>query len=193
MFWSNKKEEQRSEQKNQSSNSTAKQPSQGSGSSIDYQRVQSALGAGTIIQGKLSFDTPVRIDGKLSGEVFSTSTLIIGETGVVDAQVEAESLVILGKVKGQVTVREKVELRSGGELEGEVTSKSLRVETGAVLNGSCRMIQTDAQKKQTPKLARPSKATAVPFAQGSTPNSEPAPAKEGPAEGEQKQPEAAVH
>ena len=53
--------------------------------------LRSALGPGTVIRGKLSFDTPVRIDGKLSGEITSTSAVIVGPQGVLDAKIDVES------------------------------------------------------------------------------------------------------
>ncbi len=107
--------------------------------SQNLSKVRSALSAGTVIQGKLSFDTPVRIDGKLSGEVYSSKPLIIGETALIEAQIEASVLVIMGKVKGNVKVSEKVQLCSGAVFEGIINSPSLVIESGATFNGSCEM------------------------------------------------------
>ncbi|RMG43380.1 MAG: polymer-forming cytoskeletal protein [Candidatus Dadabacteria bacterium] len=104
-----------------------------------YGKLRSALGAGTVIQGKLSFDTAVRIDGKLSGEVFSTSALIVGKSGSIDANIEVDSLIVLGSVKGSVKAKERVELLAGGSLEGDLTAPVLVVEEGARLSGDCRM------------------------------------------------------
>lgn len=101
--------------------------------------VRSALGPGTVIQGKLSFDTPVRIDGKLSGEIFSSDALIVGEKGSVEAQVEVATLVVLGQVKGQVTARKGVYVMAGGRLEGTVATPSIMLEESAILNGRCTM------------------------------------------------------
>jgi len=104
-----------------------------------FGKVRSALGSGTVIQGKLSFDTPVRIDGKLSGEIFSSNALIVGESGVIEAQVEAASLIILGKVKGTVKVTERIELHAGGVLEGDIQAPTLVIHNGAQFNGNCSM------------------------------------------------------
>lgn len=102
-------------------------------------KVRSALSVGTVIQGKLSFDTPVRIDGKLSGEVFSTDTLIVGESGILDAKIEVQNLIVMGKVKGQITVKESVKLMRGAQLEGVLNTRSLSVEEGAHFDGKCSM------------------------------------------------------
>lgn len=118
-----------------------------------FGKLRSALGPGTVIQGKLSFDTPVRIDGKLSGEVFSSSALIIGEAGVVDAKIEAQSLIILGKVKGQVKAEKLVELHSSGSFDGDLDSPSFVMQSGSTFNGSCTM--GFRSEKPEPKLKAP--------------------------------------
>lgn len=104
-----------------------------------FSRVRSALGAGTVIQGKLSFDTPVRIDGKLSGEVYSSSTLVVGATGVVDAEVQVACLVVMGVVRGKIYASEKIEVLSGGTLDGVLATPSLSVEDGTCFNCTCTM------------------------------------------------------
>lgn len=108
-----------------------------------YGKIRSALGPGTVIQGKLSFDTPVRIDGKLSGEIFSSRELIVGQQGVIDAQVEVASLVVMGRVKGNVKAGERIELLAGGVLEGDITAPSFVMQEGAVFNGRCKMLHQE--------------------------------------------------
>ncbi len=104
-----------------------------------YGKARSALGAGTVIQGKLSFDTPVRIDGKLGGEIFSSEALIVGPTGTIDAQVEVRALVVQGVVKGRIVAKERIEILAGGRVEGTITTPNLVIEETAVYNGKCTM------------------------------------------------------
>lgn len=124
-----------------------------------YSKVRSALGAGTVIQGKLSFDTAVSIDGKLSGEIFSTEALIVGASGLIDAQVEVKVLVVSGTVRGRIVARERIELLSGGRIEGTITTPCLKVEEASVLNAKCTMTQASTQiitldgKDSAPKTA----------------------------------------
>lgn len=116
-----------------------------------FGKLRSALGVGTLIQGRLSFDTPVRIDGKLSGEVFSSEALIVGSSGVVDASLEVASLIVLGTVKGKVKASQRVEVYSGGRLEAEVVSPLLKIEDGAHFGGKCSMpAQIREQRTVTP-------------------------------------------
>ena len=118
-----------------------------------YKNVRSALGSGTVIQGKLSFDTPVRIDGKLSGEIFSTETLIVGPTGVIDAKIEVNSLIVMGKVKGELTINNKLEILKGGEVYADVLIKTIKVEEGSVFQGSCSMKSRDRKVVEVPSEA----------------------------------------
>jgi cytoskeletal protein CcmA (bactofilin family) len=119
-----------------------------------YSKVRSALSAGTVIQGKLSFDTPVRIDGKLSGEVYSSKVLIVGETAQISANIEASSLIIMGKLKGTIKASEKVQICSGADVEATVISPSLIIEGGARFNGSSDMKSAAAlsQNKEETKV-----------------------------------------
>lgn len=102
-----------------------------------YGKARSALSQETTINGRLSFDTPVRIDGKLSGEVSSSALLVIGATAVVEANVQAAKLVIAGTLRGSATATERVELLAGARLEGQVISPIFVLEEGAMFEGSC--------------------------------------------------------
>lgn len=110
-------------------------------SDTGYGKVRSALGPGTIIQGRLSFDSVVSIDGKLSGEVFSSKALLVGKTAVVDAKIEASVVVIRGTVKGAVKATERIEIREGGQLLGDVSTPAFVMDEGCVFNGTCAMTQ----------------------------------------------------
>ncbi|RIL10419.1 MAG: hypothetical protein DCC75_04380 [Proteobacteria bacterium] len=107
-----------------------------------FGKIRSALGPGTIIQGKLSFDTAVRIDGKLSGEIFSSKTLILGPTAQVSADIEAAVLVVMGKYEGSVKAAERVELWSGADFSGNVRCPVLAVQEGARFNAACAMLSS---------------------------------------------------
>lgn len=117
-------------------------------------KVRSALSAGTVIQGKLSFDTPVRIDGKLSGEVFSSKVLIIGETAQIQATLEAASLIIMGKVTGDIKATEKIQVCKGAVLEGAISAPAVVIESGAVFNGKCEMTSQAAGAKAAKDSAK---------------------------------------
>lgn len=101
--------------------------------------LRSALSHGTVIEGKMSFDSPVRIDGSLNGEISSTSTLIVGDQAAIMADLKVGTLVVLGRVRGNVTATDLVEIRRGGSLEGDISTKRIMIEDGGAFEGTCEI------------------------------------------------------
>ena len=101
--------------------------------------IKSALGPGTVIEGKFSFDSPVCIDGTLSGDIKSSSVLIVGEEATVTGSIEVGSLIVLGTVNGAVEAEELIEVRNGGILEADIQTKRICMEDGAWFSGRCTM------------------------------------------------------
>lgn len=101
--------------------------------------VRQLLGRETTVTGKLSFNAPTRIDGVLNGEVRASDLLVIGEEGKVDGTVCARQLLVLGEVRGEVQVEGRAEIRAGGRVFGRIQSKLLVVNAGAVLDGDCKI------------------------------------------------------
>lgn len=131
-----------------------------------FGKPRSALGPGTVIQGKLSFDTVVIIEGKLGGEVYSTETLIVGKQGSINAQVRVKNLVVAGVVTGNVVASDSIELLRGGRIDGDFSAKRLIIEEGAVFNGNCRM-GGEASEAAAAQLMAAEKAAAA-AVQGAT-------------------------
>jgi cytoskeletal protein CcmA (bactofilin family) len=104
-----------------------------------WQDVRVSLGPDAEVTGKLSFAVPTRIEGKLKGEVRATDVLVVGPQAVIHATVQAEKLVVLGEVRGQVCGAARVEICAGGKLFGDVETKCLVVQEGATFEGRSRM------------------------------------------------------
>ncbi|TMA95819.1 MAG: polymer-forming cytoskeletal protein [Deltaproteobacteria bacterium] len=104
-----------------------------------WQEVRVSLGPDAEVTGKLSFVTATRIEGKLKGEVRASGLLIVGPQAIVHATVEAANLVVLGELRGQVQGAGRVEICAGGRLYGDVESKCLVVQEGAMFEGQSRM------------------------------------------------------
>ncbi|MDR2338326.1 MAG: polymer-forming cytoskeletal protein [Deltaproteobacteria bacterium] len=101
--------------------------------------IKTAIGYGTIIEGKFKFDSPVRIDGELSGEIVSDSILIVGETAVLKAQIKVGSLIVYGKIIGDIFVDELVNIKSDGLVEGNITTKRIAIDDGGYFKGTIAM------------------------------------------------------
>jgi cytoskeletal protein CcmA (bactofilin family) len=102
---------------------------------------------GSSFEGKLSFKDTVRIDGHFTGEITSENTLVIGETGEIEANIRSKTVIISGSVSGDVVAGTKVVLHKSARMQGNVEAPSLMIEEGAVLNGQVSMPLPDSLKK----------------------------------------------
>jgi cytoskeletal protein CcmA (bactofilin family) len=94
---------------------------------------------GSEIEGKYTFSGTVMLNGKFSGEIVSSDSLIIGEKGVVSATVRAGIVLINGEVIGNVFATERVELRGTARVYGDVEAPVIVVEEGVLFEGHCKM------------------------------------------------------
>jgi cytoskeletal protein CcmA (bactofilin family) len=102
-------------------------------------RVSGFIDKDTEITGDIKFKDSFRIDGKFKGKIFSGGSLIVGETGDVEADIEAGSISINGKVKGSLGANDRIEIFSLGRVTGKLVTPKLIIEEGAFFQGSCQM------------------------------------------------------
>jgi cytoskeletal protein CcmA (bactofilin family) len=95
------------------------------------------LGAGAVFQGVLALPGPARIDGRVAGEVIAGGPLWIGESGEVEADLEAESIVVAGRVAGRVRATARIEVRPTGTVRGGLEAPRIVLAEGSVVNGHC--------------------------------------------------------
>ncbi|MCG8591711.1 MAG: polymer-forming cytoskeletal protein [Proteobacteria bacterium] len=100
---------------------------------------------GSEFEGKLSFKDTVRIDGHFSGEISSQNTLMVGETGEIEARIESKTVVVAGSVMGDVIASRQIVIHKSGRVHGNLETPSLVVEEGAVFNGTIKMERPDAR------------------------------------------------
>ena len=107
------------------------------------------VGNGTTLTGEANFKGMLRVDGHLSGQVKSEGgTLIVGNNGQVDADIEVAIATIHGAVNGDITASTRLELGRAAKVNGNITTPSLVIEQGAVFEGSCRMFQQKAASEK---------------------------------------------
>lgn len=102
-------------------------------------RVDTVVGPGTEFEGVIKAKGIVRIDGKLTGSVETTGDIIIGEQGVVTADVVANNITVAGKIEGNISVKEKATILNKGSVCGDIETKNIIIEDGATFKGSCIM------------------------------------------------------
>lgn len=94
---------------------------------------------GTKLKGNLHAQTDIRVGGFVDGEAVSKGKLIITENGKVSGNVTSVDADIAGRVEGEVKIGNKLILRKNAIVDGNIYTKTLIVEEGAQINGSCRM------------------------------------------------------
>ena len=102
--------------------------------------VMANIGKSIVIKGDLTGEEDLVIEGRVEGKVhLPNNRLTIGQGGNVQAEVHAKSVVVIGRVAGNVSAGERVEVQASGIVDGDVRAPRLAVQEGAVLNGSIQM------------------------------------------------------
>jgi cytoskeletal protein CcmA (bactofilin family) len=99
------------------------------------------LDKNTLFEGKMTFEGIFHLDGKVEGEIFNSGTLIMGETGIVKGRLVVNSLILNGKVEGEVNAKERVEIHSKGKIYGTLFAPILVIQDGGILEGDCKMVR----------------------------------------------------
>jgi cytoskeletal protein CcmA (bactofilin family) len=116
------------------------------------------MDVGTEFVGELRFRDTFRIDGHLKGKIVSDNTLVIGESGQVEAEIDCGVVSIRGTVSGKIHGRQRIELLAGSKVHGTLVSPKLVIEEGAFFEGSCDM--SAAAKRAVIALAPPPRTAA---------------------------------
>ena len=104
---------------------------------------QTFLGKDASFKGELSFEGTLCIDGKYEGQINTSDTLIVAREGIIDANIQAGTVICEGLIKGNIVASTKVELRPNSNIIGDVQSPSLIIAVGAKLDGKCDMSHKD--------------------------------------------------
>ncbi len=101
--------------------------------------METIIGPGVVLKGNLTAQSGVRLDGLVEGSVETTGNVIVGEKGVVNANIIAQNVFVSGLVKGNVTARGRLEITAKGKLWGEMTAATFAVEEGGIFRGQSAM------------------------------------------------------
>ena len=132
-----------------------------------------SIGKSITIKGDISGSEDIVIEGSVEGKIELPGNLLtVGENGHVRAEINAKTVVIVGRVSGNVKGGERIEIQSTGQVEGDVSAPKLVVAEGAVINGSISMTGAEARGGAKPQPSAPAKPAEKPTA--------PAPGPSGP-------------
>src|SRR5512145_3137437 len=107
------------------------------------------IGKSVVIKGELNGSEDLTIEGQVEGKIeLKDHVLTIGPNGKIKAQVLAKSVIVLGEVNGNVTATEKVDIRDGGSVDGDIISPRVAIAEGAHFRGTVDMQRKGAQPGQ---------------------------------------------
>jgi cytoskeletal protein CcmA (bactofilin family) len=106
---------------------------------LNHKGLHTVIGSGTVIEGTVKVSHDVRVDGTIKGKIDIEGDLIVGSTGVIEADIEARSTKLGGKVVGNLTTKDRIELEENASIIGDIKTKELVINEGAVFHGNCSM------------------------------------------------------
>ena len=114
------------------------------------------IGKSVVIKGELNGSEDLTIEGHVEGKIeLKDHVLTIGPNGKIKAQVFAKAVIVLGEVNGNVTATEKVDIRDGGSVDGDIVSPRVAIAEGAHFRGTVDMQRKGGQAPQAAKTAPP--------------------------------------
>ncbi len=103
------------------------------------ENLSTIIGKDSLFTGTLEVKGTLRVDGRIKGKIISDETVSIGNTGEVEADIDAKTVIVAGTVVGNIHSSEKTEMQAKAKVVGDLTTKSIVIEQGAIFHGSCHM------------------------------------------------------
>jgi cytoskeletal protein CcmA (bactofilin family) len=116
--------------------------------------VKTIIGEGCRVDGNIFIPTTARIDGTITGDLKGDSGIIVGNTGKVEGNLNSPEIIVYGNVKGNIEC-DKLELKRGSDVSGDISINSFITEQGAKFNGKCSMKSHETKIKEGPPETTP--------------------------------------
>jgi len=117
--------------------------------------VISIIGPGMTIVGDCETDGTVRVEGSVTGSIKAGKAIVIGKQGLVTGEIVTQDAVISGRVEGTLVAASRLELQATCHIEGEVHTRRMQLEEGAVLNGTVHMSSDPPKLEAKPTMQSP--------------------------------------
>lgn len=124
---------------------------------------KNTLASDVEIKGSLKFAGELTFDGKLEGEIQTDGILNLGDSAVVNGNINAQSVVVRGKITGNINAKEKIDIKSKAELFGDIRASKLVIEEGVTFVGKTEVNPnkvaptTTVRPTEAPKFPEPPK------------------------------------
>lgn len=130
---------------------------------------QTHITRSVVIKGQVSGAESLFVDGRIEGTIsFPDNRVTIGRNGNVAANITAKEVVIMGKVQGNVECTDRLDIRSEGQLSGDVITHRFSVEEGAILKGGVEVRNPEKKEQKTQNQQTQVKAEEAPKAKAAT-------------------------
>lgn len=108
------------------------------------------ISAGSIVNGDIESNSGFRIDGQIRGKMNIKGKVVIGGSGQITGDIVCQTLEVSGHVVGNIHAGELVSLKSSAKINGEIITRKLAIEPGAIFTGNCKMDgEGDAKRKES--------------------------------------------
>ena len=107
------------------------------------------IGSSTMFEGVISSKENVCVEGVFKGKILSEGCVIIGETGKVEADINADTIFMSGEVHGNMVAKTKLEITSHGKLKGNIKTGSLIIAEGVLFEGNCQMVWDERESQKS--------------------------------------------
>jgi cytoskeletal protein CcmA (bactofilin family) len=115
---------------------------------------QATIGKSLVIKGEVTGSESLYIDGRVEGSInLAGNRVTVGRNGVVAANINAREIVVLGKVRGNLTASDRVDIRSDGSLTGDVVAARISIEDGAFFKGGIDIRKAGSKPEEATKSA----------------------------------------
>lgn len=101
--------------------------------------LNTVIGKGSIIEGLLTVQNSLRVDGRVQGQVQASDSLVVGKDGEIEGEIKARNAIIGGRVKNRILATGKVVLETHAIVHGEIKTSKIVIDEGAVFDGNCAM------------------------------------------------------
>src|ERR1700733_7583640 len=126
-------------------------------SNMNNNPAKNVLGSDVDIKGTLKFTGELSFEGKLEGEIHTDGVLILGDTAVITGNINAQSVVVRGKVNGNITAKDKIEIKAKAELFGDLRATKLVIEEGVTYVGKTEVNPNKVSPSAPPRTVEPPK------------------------------------
>jgi len=121
---------------------------------FDKEKVETILGAGTKVDGNINTKGSLRVEGTVVGEIKVEGDLFVGEDAKIKTKVEARNVVVAGKIEGDITAENKLEILPTGKIDGDIKMKTIKIEEGAKFEGNSKILNNSMNKSKQNKKSK---------------------------------------